>query len=77
MGANFEPKAGMAMSLQEIAERLAAEEGGEPISVERVRQIEAKAIEKLRRNARRLRLNMRDLFFERDPPFINPVRRLR
>ena len=37
------------LGLREVAEALAREEGGAPVSAERVRQIEQKALKKLRR----------------------------
>lgn len=64
-----EEQEGRQFTLVEIAAELAREEGAaKPLSVERVRQIETKAMEKCRRHANRIRLRPAEMFFEPDAP---------
>lgn len=65
-------------SLLEIAEALARDEGkGKPVTVERVRQIEARAMEKCRLEVKRRRMKPSELFYEPEPPRYQATRKLR
>ena len=64
------------MTLEEVCRALARTEGRQ-VTRERCRQIESKALAKCRRFARRLRVNERDLMFERDVRLHQGTRRTR